>query len=697
MLISFKQKRLYIGIGLVWIALWAIPWGQWSLFEENIYLVFLTDMLHLCIAILAFIFPGALLYLLLGKESEPDSIIRGIGPIGFTFSVAIIALVGLTGRIIGLSFVVVKSVFALIGLLELLIFMASKSKFVVPKKILWNSIRSILRNPPLLVALVLATLMTFHDYLFFIDDTTYLAYLTNWQHSMHLGFRNIVHELDVIEQARFWLAMYPMGQALLADLSGLPGLLLLGNYLELFLVPLAVITSYWLARELGLSPKASGFAVLIQISLYSWMVGDYWPVGTWFYQSMSEDKVSATFILAPVFIVFVLAYLRVPSKNKILLIILSGISLTLTHPVILFLACVIAAGLGLFAWIYSKASWKNFLLLILIFAILMVPYLVIRLSDNPTVAEIPYDAKTASATYEIERYTNILNGVFYGLNPEVLKFFDIKPAIPAYATFQYFRLFPIILGVLVGVLALVNLKKGPLYWYVFSTFLLVLFATLPYTGWLLGYFISARLISRAAWFSPLGIGGVLVIGSLAVRLKLNEKASLYRKSTFMLLISCILFVSPMLVFDIFPRVPFYFSLLEKNKQLAEVGTFIDKNSTDPVMAIALDYGDTQLLPGVSAHTRLISFREEKDYNGFNSFLTIEEIHERINASDAIQSLDSKISVEERCILIEKYHIRFILAESNNAELFKELINSCTRKPRNVFETGKLVLLELGNH
>lgn len=80
--------------------------------------------------------------------------------------------------------------------------------------------------------------MTFHDHLFFIDDFTYLGYLTNWQHATHLNFNNIIHKMDIIEIERFWLTMYLMGQALLSDLSGVPGILLLGNYLELFLVSL---------------------------------------------------------------------------------------------------------------------------------------------------------------------------------------------------------------------------------------------------------------------------------------------------------------------------------------------------------------------------------------------------------------------------------------------------------------------------
>jgi len=292
-----KKNKTPFLIGLAWILVWILPWGKLLSVEGNIFLVFVVDMLKLGIALFLFIIPGMLLYVLIKRADEQRFGLPGILPIGFTLSVTIIAVIGLTGRLLGLSFSVVKYSFALIGLVEIVLLMKQKPDFRTIGNHVKTAIQSSLRNAPLVLTLILATLMTFHDYLFFIDDTTYLAYLTNWQYSEQLGFKNIVHVADVVERARFWLAMNPMWQAVLADLSGLPGLVLLGNYLELFLVPLAVVTAYWFARALGFSKKKAGFAVLIQITLYAWMVGDHYPVGMWFYQSMSEDKVIAAFCL----------------------------------------------------------------------------------------------------------------------------------------------------------------------------------------------------------------------------------------------------------------------------------------------------------------------------------------------------------------------------------------------------------------
>jgi hypothetical protein len=150
----------------------------------------------------------------------------------------------------------------------------------------------------------------------------------------------------------------------------------------------------------------------------------------------------------------------------------------------------------------------------------------------------------------------------------------------------------------------------------------------------------------------------------------------------------------MLVFNIFPRTPYYFSTLEKNKQLAEVGTYIDKNSTQPVTTIALNYWDMQFLPGVSAQTRLISFREEKEYNPHNYFFSIDEIHERIYVSNTIRSLDNNVSADERCSLLEQFGVKYVLTDSENVYNFKNIINKCKFEMFTAFETEQFILLEI---
>ncbi|MBC8336978.1 MAG: hypothetical protein H8E29_17115, partial [Anaerolineales bacterium] len=146
LLISLTEKKIFIIAGLIWILGWMIPWGKELLFQGNIILVFLLDMIKLGVAIALFIIPGILLYILLTKDDVVD--VKDILPIGFTLSVLIIAVIGLVGRILGLSFTVVKFSFALIGLLEIFLLACSKPSNILDMEIVQSLFSSVIKNPP---------------------------------------------------------------------------------------------------------------------------------------------------------------------------------------------------------------------------------------------------------------------------------------------------------------------------------------------------------------------------------------------------------------------------------------------------------------------------------------------------------------------------------------------------------------------
>lgn len=701
---SKKQYKLALIMG--WIFVWFLPWQVVLPVTSNVYIAFVVDMIRLGIALIGFILPGVFLYLIIDENPRKLADICGTIAIGFTFSVALITTLGVVGRITGLSFQAVKVLFVLVGTLEIIILAFFRSR-PNEKQLLdssphpWARVKEYL---PLFLVILLSVLLTFHDRLLFIDDLTYLAYITNWQHSSQLGFSNIVHQSDVLEFERFWLAMYPMGQALLSDLSGVPGILLIANYLELFLVPIAVLASYWFGRELGLSRKASALSVLIQVALFSWMVGEEWPVGKWFFESMGEDKVSAVFHLAPVFFVFVLRFLDQPVKKNLLLILVSGVALTLTHPVILLFSCGIAVGLALLSWSFGKANWKAVVGLAVSSVILVLPFFGIKLYNYSKQIGFALDTSSVGATYQIERYTNIVSDLFYGMNPGALLFFDIPHESNFYDQYQFVRMLPVLVTLCAWALSIFRLKRGPLFWYVFVSSSLILIATIPYTGWILGYFVGARLVSRAAWFMPLGLGGLIILYFIAEKIESMRMLQSVRKSNFYRMLNgfslwfllSLVFISPLVLFGSLSRIPEYFEFLQHNIELARVGDYIDRHSEDPVTAIALDYTDTQLLPGVSAKTRLISFREEMDYNGFNNFMTLEEIHQRIRASNAIRSLEEGIPVETRCELIADYEVRFVVAAAEDFGTYTDIIRNCG-DVEIVFATRNLVLMEFKNY
>lgn len=667
--------------------------------EENIYVTFFFDMLKLSLAFGMFLVPGALLFLLLQKT--PNTLSGGYSGIlsaGFALSVAIAGMIGFFGRIFGLSFLFVKYTFALIGAAELLILCVTNFRCNAPRTDLLRRGREFIENTLLLTALLLSISVTFNGHQFFIDDATYAAYVMNWQNSSRLGFDNIVHHADVVEQARFWLALYPMGQALLADLSGIPGILLFSNYLELFLVPLALITSYWFAGVLGLSRVAAGGSVLIQSIFYVAMISDSWPVGFWFYENMAEDKVSAVFLLSPVFFACVLRSFQDPAKDNLLLVVLSGISLALTHPIILFFACVIAGGMALVSWSLRRVNLRHVLGLFFVLIALAIPSAAIRLYDRYSSSNLPFDAESVSSTFQAERYVNVVDGGYYGLNPEALKIFNISSDNIFYSVFQYVRLLPIIIVFSALGLAVYKIKLGALYWYVAVCSLLVAFAAVPYTGWILGYFVSARMITRASWFLPVGLSGVMLIIFFAERTRSNPLRG-FRPSDNSLdsfarsIMTATVFASIMLAFVVTPQAAGYFAVLDRNLQLARVGEYIDRSSVSSTTVIALNYADLQLLPSVSSRASLISFREEKEYNPHNYFMPIDEVVSRLYASNTIRSLKPETSPYERCRFIDDYDVRFVLARAEHTELFLDLTVDCEKSFSISFETADVVLLE----
>lgn len=691
----YSQKK-FLFAGLAWWVLFILPWGAWIGMVDNAYLAFFIDLLRLGLALVLFIIPGAMLYLLMKKNVDAGFWL-GLIPIGFAFSVTLIELFGLLGRVVGFSFFMARGLFVLAGAAMFVLVTQSRLGLGWKQEQIAGTILSAFQNRQLVLALILAFFLTLHDYLFFIDDTTYGAYLTNWQYSTQLGFMNIVHNTQTLEISRFWLAMFPISQSLLAAVSGIPGLLLLGNYLELLLVPLAVITLFWFTQTLGLSQRVAGFVALIQVALYAWMQGNQWPAGTWFFQSISEDKVAAVFFFAPVFFFLALEFLQRPSGRALTLTVFCGLGVTLTHPVILFLVCAITAQLALFAWISKRTTWRIILALGLVLFILMLPYAAIRLADRSGDVAGPYDGKEAATSFQIERYTNVVSDLFYGLNPGVLEFVDFQLEGKAQVAYQWFRMIPIYLLVLAGILSLIRLKQGPVYWYLAASILLVTFAAVPYTGWLLGYFVSARLISRTSWFFPVGLSTILLLlhvrDWLASRnFSVQRISSSPSRWSFWLTALIFIFSSPFLVFTVV-RIPNYFHWLDQNLQRARIGTYIDEHADGPVTVIALEYVDILLIPTMSADARLISFREELDYNGFNNLMSLEQIRTNIAASNTIRSMKSDVSTRERCEQIHSHQVSYVMAPLAKAEEYLFLLGDCASSANSALLTQDYVLFE----
>lgn len=155
----------------------------------------------------------------------------------------------------------------------------------------------------------------------------------------------------------------------------------------------------------------------------------------------------------------------------------------------------------------------------------------------------------------------------------------------------------------------------------------------------------------------------------------------------------LLFTGILLISVVIPRSSNYFEILDRNLQLAHVGAYIDEVTDSPTSVIALAYSDLQLLPSVSAHASLISFREEKEYNPHNYFLPINEVQKRVSDSSAIRSLNLTVLSDEKCHLLDVYKIKFLLARIENVEQYVSQMGACKKRFMVSFETRDMILLE----
>ena len=97
-----------------------------------------------------------------------------------------------------------------------------------------------------------------------------------------------------------------MSLAMLAKISHLHGLLLVGFYLEPFLIILAILAMYALYEDLLSSQDQAIAALLIQFTFFFLIRQQH----RFFFEQLSEDKVFAAFVLAPVFFLSVRYFLE---------------------------------------------------------------------------------------------------------------------------------------------------------------------------------------------------------------------------------------------------------------------------------------------------------------------------------------------------------------------------------------------------
>lgn len=645
-----NDLRIFLALAVSWIILWCFPWVGWF---DNL------PWVKLGLAGFIFIFPGLVVSLILTSNRLT---LLGHFISGLVLSMFLISSLGVVGKIAHLPFVFIKSAFFVIGLI---IFLAFTIQMHSIQHLFKSQNFSSISIALLILMVVFGALISFWSRIE-SDGFTYLAYLTNWQHSQRLNFAEVVFGSGNLESIRFWLAMLPMNQAFWAEISNLHGVLLLGFYLKPTLVGLSLVSAYVFYEDLFQSNLQAIMALLLQFT-FLFLLLDVRQPGNMFFLRSTEDKSVAAFVIAPVFFLAVSCFLESRKLRRGIFVLLVGWCLALMHPVILAFSIFIAGSYGTIRTITLK-NYKTLGVLLLLLMVVVFPSASLRfVTLHGMKTQAPFDLESALDVnphnpLPVDRISFISGTPFYGFNLDTIR---IQPAIEVSSFLGLTTLLSWSFMWLLGFGFLCSLLKigrhdNNIASFVVASALLVLLCAIPYTGWLVGYFVSARMLWRSPWLFPTGLVGVILMVDVfevilaKVRTEFRLKVAA-RDLAFVSVFSiCVLVIGYTSVYYYGSRWSSLKTLYDYRNMLEEkaaLGNYIETNFDRQSIFLA-SYEMMNYLPGLSSKAKVVYFR-----TSIHTPRPVKHIDiERVLFSDNVFPVDRRMEV------LDRYHIQYILSK-----------------------------------
>jgi hypothetical protein len=580
---------------------------------------------------------------------------------GLALSMFLVSSLGVLGRIAHLPFDFIKPTFLVVGtiaILTLTIQSRSSDQLFNPKSYAPISVALFI------LIITLGVIITFTNRIE-SDSFSYLAYLTNWQHSPRLSFGEVIFGSGALEPFRFWLAMFPMNQAFLANISNLHGILLMGYYLNPVLVAISLLALYNLYEDLLRSNRQAIMALLLHFTFLILMLENRQPGNVFFFR-ITEDKSFAAFALAPVFFLAVICCLESPTIRRGIFVLLSGWSLALIHPIILAYSIFIA---GLYAALatLTNNNYKTLGIQLILLVLIIFPSASLRFPSLYGMEILaPFELEAALVEDPKmnpigDRITYIESTPFYGFNPEKIQIKVLQRFLPTWMQFllSWSYIWILALGFL---WSLSKLKKqnNVIASFIIASSTLILLCAIPYTGWLVGYFVSARMLWRAPWLFPIGLVGVVLITDIynIISSKLidvsRRKTFTLNASFFSVLAVCIVVIGYFSYYlyrtkhDTLENLYAYKSVLEEQ---AAIGNYIETNIGQPSIFLA-SYDMMNYLPGISSKAKVVFFR--------GSIFTPHPVNQ--DDIDEVLSNNEDFSIQRRIKVLDRYHVQYLLIE-----------------------------------
>jgi hypothetical protein len=627
---KFELKHLVILIilSLVFTFFWFYPW---QILFVNL------EWFRFLIGITLFIAPGMLIQQYFNESLiflKPSALTNG-----FVISILITGVLGAIARINSWGFNFVVTSLWLIGILGVFLctfkFRYKKSTGLkILRKDVWLSLALLVA----IVAIILAAKISIPS-LIYGDDFTYNALLHYYQNSDSYTFE-FPRALGRMEIARFWIAFWPLVEAVLADLSMIDGLLITGIYIAPSLVVLSMLAIYSLGRSLGFSRHIALLAVVSQIaSLIRLTQSD--QAGILFFDKLPEDKVVAAFVIAPIAFRLAIEYLTKPNLRRLLLFSFCYIAFTFTHPVMLGFSTLIIGLMGLLFQVQNKKTKSYINLLIVMLLVLSIP-LYIRMLEGAEITSFTItEAIDTGSAYKLKsgRLTVLTNELFYGISPSLT------------------RGFPYEFLLLAGIVGLFFIKRRKAASFITAANIILAISILPYTGWIIGYLSSPFQLWRLTWLMPFGIAIAFLTETGIDIIEKITQLKTFKPLLGKVVPFCFILVMFIGMIYLLPwakgnlgfggRKP-GFELWYQD--YIEIGQFLKNiENTGEIIVGGPDRTTNDIIPSLSQVVHMVSFRNERGGN-------MAPIWEAM--------MGENTPLEERIYLFDEYDVKYLLIRGN---------------------------------
>ncbi len=476
-----KNKSVLIAISVIfWLFLSLYPWQSWLEW---------TGVVRFLLGLFIYLIPGMLTFMRISNDGNFSlRVLLG----GFIVSIFATGLLGLLARLLQLNFTFIYWGFSIWGAAAVLLFLLMDVKFTFQfeKFTWWEIVPLLFATGGAIYFASIARPPLIHD-----DAFTYNALLYYYQHAPALDFQ-FPASLDRLEIPRFWIAYWPLVEALISGFSKVDGLIIAGAYLPLALACFSFLGIYSLGRTLGLPRAAAGIAILAQG--FSLMRLTKWnQPGNLFYQRLTEDKVVAAFFISYIFILLAVEYLEKPEVRKLILVSIAGLAMVFTHPIQFGMACMIVGVYGLPKLLDKDVRWKYVMMIAVLAAVVLIPY-TFRFGGGEYSQTLSFSLDDVAENDEFARFgvrrVDIIEGTnFYGISHYLTQGLPYEVSLVS------------------AVLCLFFFWKYKHARYVLAAFLVLGVSMFPYTGWIVGMFTTPFQLWRLTWLMPFGLAFAFLI------------------------------------------------------------------------------------------------------------------------------------------------------------------------------------------